>query len=395
MSLASTLTFEQLLAAGRHRLCRTLPYLESIVLWLVPRESEHTLTMGVSANGILHINRDFVMRQTPLGVAVLLGHEALHVYLDTHGRAARIGSSLATVRLASLAADCVINVILRDAGLLTTAVVGGGIMPADFGFPEGLMMEEYYVRLAGHLHEKKGCMHGDCTLPADEDDPHGRSTLSRERARRQAALSVRSTPGMAHEALQRVADELLTPPRVPWETKLAHVVRHCVSYRPGRHVRYDGRGRKQCAVGYGAGRSILPRYLGGQAKVEVWLDTSGSMSDSNLAQGLIELPAILSLVGGEVLFGVIDTTIHALVPVRSVDEARACLRGGGGTDFSALFDRLVGLRVDTRPDLVILTTDGEAFGVPETPPPCPVLWLCVRGGRPPCRWGEVIDLDGA
>src|SRR5699024_7110524 len=69
------------------------------------------------------------------------------------------------------------------------------------------------------------------------------------------------------------------------------------------------------------------------------------------------------------------------------DLARLVFRGGGGTDFRPVFQRLE----EQPPKAVVFLTDG--YGpVPEEPPEYPVLWVLTPDGMAPAPWGEVVEL---
>lgn len=92
-------------------------------------------------------------------------------------------------------------------------------------------------------------------------------------------------------------------------------------------------------------------------RVTVVIDTSGSVDDAMLDQGLAEVRAILRLcsVGSrEVTVLGVDATVQTGRKVRSVSQV--ALAGGGGTDMRVGIDRALAAR--PRPHLVVVLTDG-------------------------------------
>jgi predicted metal-dependent peptidase len=136
---------------------------------------------------------------------------------------------------------------------------------------------------------------------------------------------------------------------------------------------------------------MLPTFRAPIPDVEVWFDTSGSMDNSEIAQGMNELVGVLRAVGGEVVVGSIDAAIHGKGKVLALKDAKKYMGGGGGTDFSDFFEDLA--RRQKMPHLIAFVTDGDAGGVPDAPPKgCDFIWLMTSKRKPPCSWGTVIHI---
>jgi predicted metal-dependent peptidase len=65
-------------------------------------------------------------------------------------------------------------------------------------------------------------------------------------------------------------------------------------------------------------------------------------------------------------------------------------RGGGGTMFEPVFDKLEEL--DIKPDVLVYLTDGYG-SYPEQPPGYQVIWAIVPGGTNSCPWGDVVQIE--
>lgn len=65
--------------------------------------------------------------------------------------------------------------------------------------------------------------------------------------------------------------------------------------------------------------------------------------------------------------------------------------GGGGTDFTPVFEYIKGKRI--RPDVLLFFTDGDG-NCPKANPGYPVLWLLTENGEPPVSWGVHIKMKG-
>ena len=65
--------------------------------------------------------------------------------------------------------------------------------------------------------------------------------------------------------------------------------------------------------------------------------------------------------------------------------------GGGGTDFTPVFEYIKGKRI--RPDVLLFFTDGDG-SCHQANPGYPVLWLLTENGEPPVSWGVYIKMKG-
>ena len=195
--------------------------------------------------------------------------------------------------------------------------------------------------------------------------------------------------------LQRWANAILTPAQVRWQDKLARACRRAVAYRPGAtDYRYDRPSRRQAAVGFGAGKPVLPRTVHPVPKVAIVVDTSGSMGERELTDALRETKGILSALGAPATFVSCDAAVHEMRAVTTVADAAKLLKGGGGTDFRPAFDALA--RERERADLVVFVTDGFGPAPAAAPTWCKVIWLLTSSwGAPtvPAPWGEAIVMQ--
>ena len=106
--------------------------------------------------------------------------------------------------------------------------------------------------------------------------------------------------------------------------------------------------------------------------VVVAIDTSGSISDDDISQFVSELKKISNLVE-EVTVITCDCQIHETVKVRHFSEilSKIQMKGGGGTSFKPVFDKIAEGQV---PQLLVYLTD--TYGdYPEKKPTYPVLWM--------------------
>lgn len=164
---------------------------------------------------------------------------------------------------------------------------------------------------------------------------------------------------------------------VPWQTVLRRYAGKLLSVRPvyGRPPR-----RFPHLVGVLPGKarqSAKPRVLAA-------IDTSGSLSNRNLADIGAELARLAKLA--------VVTVVECDTEIRSVcryTKPMTGIKGRGGTDLKPPLEPAF-LR-QHKPALVLYFTDGGG-PAPEKPPRMPVVWVLTPSGRPPCKWGRVVQM---
>jgi predicted metal-dependent peptidase len=416
----------EVLTAGRLLAKTKAPYFRALLLSFVLREVDKDIqrppgfhTIGVTDTRIFIWDPQFVESISPEEMAGGWLHEAMHC-LNKHGK--RRGPR--EPRLWNLAGDLAINptIIAMGAKLPGIACFPAQYKQADGkAFPEGLSADDYYELLlknpppkgmAGGKGEPgegdendevvaigKGFCGSCAGRPfqgePDDSDPEGRSEGEMDRTIREVAEEIEAHArskgiGSIPAGLRRWAEDALKPAVIPWREKLAVLARRAVAWRPGAvDHRYDGPSRRQAGIGYGVGRPVLPRLRSPVPRVAIAVDTSGSMGQSELIDALTEAQGILKAVGAEVEFIACDAEVHENKVVTNVGEMMRLLKGGGGTDFRPVFERLN--RSRPRPEVVIFATDG--YGpAPATPPPnMKTVWLLVGGNeKAPAPWGDVV-----
>jgi len=393
-----------------------------------------TPTLAVTNDGILRWYPKFVAGLSADELAAVLIHEAMHVALKHSERGAAMGvvpdptpEGFTRARLWNHAADACINEEIRKFTTLPKINGGSAVFPETLNQPNGLSTEERFRRLleeqkkekkqgagtggAGDGKEKKGgagaghC--GGCAqrpLPGEpapgkdkgkDGEVEGRSAAEMERMRRATAEAVKEhaskNRGTVPDSLERWADEMLKPAKVPWRQKLARTVRGAVAYRPGAvDFTWSRVSRRQAGVGFGAGRPIVPATHAPQPKVGVLIDTSGSMGSDTLAAALSEVSGVLDAVGANVTVAVCDAMMHGMKEVRTVQEAAKLLKGGGGTDMTPGMKAFADKK--PAPDVLVILTDGYiGDGFMQTEPKnMRVIWIVIGSNEMPCPYGERI-----
>jgi predicted metal-dependent peptidase len=223
------------------------------------------------------------------------------------------------------------------------------------------------------------------------DGVPSRSRIELAAMRHTVAAAIRDTPGTVPGDWDMWAEAEVTPPRVPWQRHLSRIRRRTGVVAQGRLDYTYGRvSRRQGVVGWAPGSPILAAMHASVPRILVAADTSGSMHGKG-GDVLSEVNGILRAAAAEVTLLAIDAKIHVVEPVRTIQEARTLLRGGGGTSFLPLFRY-----VDTlprKPDLVVVCTDGWG-PAPADPPGYATTWVLVgAGATAPCRWGDHVYVE--
>ncbi len=216
--------------------------------------------------------------------------------------------------------------------------------------------------------------------PPPLDDQESRSQQTRWRQRLASAATQARQAGKLSAELGRLVDHYLQP-TLPWRSLLARYMmlrgRDDFNYaRPSRR----------------SGEAILPALKSTQIDVCVFIDTSGSLSDTEIDEFINEVNAIKGQVHARITLHACDVELSEAGPwvyepwqtMQLPDQ----LGGGGGTSFIPPFEWLD--QTCQRPDLVIYFTDAQGK-FPARPADMPVLWL-VKGRRQ-IPWGERIQLN--
>jgi predicted metal-dependent peptidase len=148
-------------------------------------------------------------------------------------------------------------------------------------------------------------------------------------------------------SLQRLIEEL-TDPKVDWREKLSRWVGE-----NGRQQDYSYRRPSRRSESVGQYMPSLQKY--GIDDIVLMIDTSGSIGDRMLKEGLAEVQGVTEDLGISCRAMVIDAALHDDVTINDAYELSERLSGGGGSDFRPAFDKL---RDDQFEGVVIAFTDG-------------------------------------
>ncbi len=406
---------ETKLCAARARLILDKPFLGTLVLRLPLKAASPRwcATLATDARA-LYYNPEYLETLSLAQTQFVLAHEALHCALGHFARRQH-----RVKHRWDVACDYAINPLLVADGLTPPP---GALLEASF---LGMTAEEIYpsvqdnpdiCTLDEHLYEQEtprdtgnnppppdsGTRTGQ--QPADtpdaggpqpqaEADPTGggRQPPPPLSAAEQEQLHLhwqQHLAGAAQQALQagklsgpmaRLVEHLLQP-RLPWRMLLARylsvIAREDYSYlRPSRRE----------------GDALWPSLRSAQIDLAVALDTSGSISASELQEFMSELAALKGQLRARVSIYLCDQHLMPGSPwvYEPWEDFRPlAVRGGGGTDFRPVF-AAVALQ-DRAPDLLVYFSDAQGH-FPKVAPSYPVLWLIK--GRSKVPWGTRIQLN--
>ncbi|WP_405875404.1 DUF2201 family putative metallopeptidase [Streptomyces sp. NBC_00005] len=383
------LDLDKLFAARLHA-ARARPYLATALFALHTVESRQVPTMGVDRHWRCYVSPAFVDRMTVEDLADVWVHEVSHLLRDHHGRSDRLARERGLTgpgeRLRmNIAADCEINDDVYGNGLVQPK---GAVLPMTLGLSTGQLMEDYLRQFTlGARTQDMAWL--DCGSGADgldrdwelgPDGAHGLSAQERDAVRFRVAQGLKGRPGNAPEGWRRWAEEAFHPPQ-PWRELLGAAVRSAAS-GPGAGEDYSyGRPSRRSA---GTPGVVLPSLRRRPPRVSVIIDTSASVSDTELGSALLEVAAISRAVGGRRdLVTVVPCDAAARIAHPLCRAEGIPLMGGGGTDLRTGFAKA--LRSRPRPDVVVVLTDGQTPW-PDARPACrTVVGLFPRQGS---SWDE-------
>ena len=378
------------LSAAISRLRRMRPYVTAAMLALIPVETKDVDTMAVDEYGRLYFNPEWVGKVSVEELAGVVYHEIWHLLRKHPDRLSQYPQAVA-----NLAADLEINDDIRSESI---PLPEGVFYPEQFGFPPNQTAEYYASRLldkheieyvpqkssadsadqsdqssgqsSGQSGRKRITVHvrgfgglegsGATGQSAPWESPRGDGSVpyltnaELEIIREQVAQDVRrfqdsGMRGEIPEHWKRWADDVLTPPEIPWQALLRSLVNSAVTAAGRADYTYRRVSRRQYAVD----DVVLPGLGESVVRSAVIVDVSGSVGDESLGVALREVRGILESSSSVRVYAV-DAQVQAAADVFSVSEIKSILKGGGGTDMG------VGIMqaMESKPDVIIVITDG-------------------------------------
>ena len=369
------------------------PYLSSLLFSLRLVEMDHSIipTMAVDKGWRLYYSPEFVLAENAEALATVLLHECMHCVMAHNERFAALDKSDIDHNVWNICGDCAINDILDESQMPWTQEV----TPVrysnfeDIGIDKTMITETAYAMVRawqkGNSDDER-LENQDCGSVADnnpreyelESDDEQAPSMSQERQSSirdrvasdvlEASKSTGNLPG----GLKRWAQDHLDP-QVDWRRQLGVHLRKSVANIAGRRdYSYVRPSRRQEAMRLVGSDILLPSLRQpSPPRVAIVVDTSGSVSDSELRAYLGEITGIVKAVGASEGINVIPCdaeaqTVQRLRSIAKIEELE--LIGGGGTDMRAGID--AALNIKPKPNIVVVITDGATPWHLEKPSGC-------------------------
>jgi predicted metal-dependent peptidase len=366
-------------------------------------------TAGITKTGHILFNVDFLSRIRQENPKVygkkflfLIAHEIAHFAFE---HADRQGSRDAM--LFNVAADFAINLLLNyQFEGNKDYFIEGGCLDEKY---KDMSAEEIYelIKNDSKIKEDFGSGLGEDLMPGLSEEDVGEGGVcvrerrvplpdlrgkSPEQARQELsdwvgkatneAFAVAKQQGKMPADFERAVSKWLKP-KVDWLRALKQKMRFGISRTEKRDVTWSIPNRRFLGADY-----IFPSNVGpDKPKIVYAVDTSGSMSDTDLEQAIGELEDIRKKFGAKVYMIDCDANVHGsrwILPHEPLPK----LKGGGGTDFCPVFDHLIENRI--KPDYCVFFTDGYG-SFPDNKPPFSTLWVMTSDVSPP--FGEVVRVN--
>ncbi|MEM2125624.1 MAG: VWA-like domain-containing protein [Candidatus Methanosuratincola sp.] len=389
------------IAKARYLLTTHAPYLATVLYSLNPIETQDVPIAAVDRHGNLYYNPE-LSRYRPEEVAGVLEHEIWHLLRLHFDRLKNIPQ-----HDANIAADLEIN----DHTVMP--LPNEALKPALFGLQDGLLAEEY-VRLlqakgvqtkslydngtpgrgrcgsaaTGHPEKwEKNISSSSDGTPSQSSHSNGRKvdknqgpiTPARlDRLRREVAEKISAQRGSIPAGAKRWAEEIIAN-KLPWDAILRHTLRHAIMASGKVDYTFQRPSRRDTDP------IILPGLYKPEVKVCIVVDTSGSISDSDLAMMMGVIDSVLKRVTTDVIVIPCDAQAYEPVKVRRPKDLKGKLLGGGGTDM------MKGIRaaIKFKPNVIIVLTDGDTPWNKEAPTSVPVIVVLTQD-KPTPAWAKKV-----
>ena len=317
-----------------------------------------------------YYNSRFIKMLKPKEVEFLFGHEVLHCVYDHFGRRGDRDP-----QLWNIADDYCVNGDLKKHG------VGEFITSVPCLYDkkyEGLSAEEVYdilyenaekidiSSLIDQMIDEHLDGEGDGEGSGkDEKEGKGRPTLSAEERQQikdeikeamiSAAAADADGAGKLPAGVKRILQEL-TEPKMDW--------RELLRMQLESTIKSDYTWMRTSRKGWDMDAVMPGMKLDPMIDIALFIDSSGSMEDSMLKDILSETAGIMeSFPAYRIHVATFDTQVYNPVQYDSEnleDITEYELKGGGGTDFTCVFDYLK--REEIEPKRLVVFTDGYPYG---------------------------------
>ncbi len=360
------------------------------------RACNRTSTACGVLRGIVRFSPTFAAKLKDAELQFVIAHELMHPLMLHHDRRANRDP----LRW-NLSTDLIINRTLQN--VANNAGAGSFTMPKDDqGKPIGVIANEDQAEMtaeqlyseqpeppqwlkdmfaAGDVPVGQGCgiEPGD---GQDGDDQPGQEKLTDDQLKRQwrecAAQSQMAGRQAGTQEGNMLADLLdVTPPKGRWSEVLRGALSRAIAEAGRDDVSWNRRSRRSTTD------IILPGGITYRCKASVVIDSSGSMSDEELARCVAETTSIVNNCRVPVFLVVHDHAVQEACWIRPGAKGavhaniKKRMKGRGGTSFNEAY-----ARVEKEPgkfNVMVHLTDGEVYDWPDRPPSVRRLVVALVG----------------
>jgi predicted metal-dependent peptidase len=396
---------EDKIIKAKIQLLKEKPFFGYLISYLRIEENSKLAcgTAGVNASGHLVYDKDWIGKLTNQQVKFVLAHEVMHLGLEHLQRGNKYDHKIFNV-----AADIKVNEVLQKNNFTTidgcikidgnqTVICGIKVDKIDQKCTEDIYYELYkkakvinvldfdqhYYQKDGDKSDgngdgnddKKGNKDGkggaNGAMPDEKDAMDWKDLMAK-------AFALSKLKGDVPAGLDRSIDDLLNP-KNSWRAILRKYVTHMI---PSDYT-WTRPARKSIACGF-----YLPSTKREEIEVTVAIDTSGSIDNDLLKDFLSEIIGI-SREFDQVKVRILtcDTMVYDDYTLTNGNVARLAqlkIKGGGGTDFKPVFNKLK----DSDTKALIYFTDGYG-DFPKEAPRFTTIWaLSEKSIKPP--FGEIV-----
>jgi predicted metal-dependent peptidase len=321
---------------------------------LIDNDIPTACTDGVT----IRYNEEFVDSLSHPEVKGLLAHELLHCALLHQSRR---GSR--EPMKANVAMDYAINPICVDSGFTLPA---NALIEQKF---KDKTFEEIYTLLPDLPTWAMSC--GMVSDGTPESEGEWKIAVAQ-------AAHVARQAGKLPQSLERFIDEIISP-QIPWRD----VLRRFITEKSTDDYSWSRPNRRHIA----AGLYLPTAWSENMGPIVIGVDTSGSIGQSELNVFGSEINAIIQDAAPSKTYVVYcDARVNHVDVFEKGDEVVLSPHGGGGTDFSPVFDWVE--KEGIQPKCLVYLTD--LYGSFPEEPSFPTLWACVTELEAP--FGETLRI---
>jgi predicted metal-dependent peptidase len=230
--------------------------------------------------------------------------------------------------------------------------------------------------------------HDDWASKLDEMTPEELENMAQtlEQESQRLVNEVARTCGNIPGEIQEILSRLEKAGEVPWHRLLKNQIVNKIQSKKKRSLQRSNR-----RSGSGGGCLYPGRVPEFNFRIKWGVDESGSMSDTALAAGLVEMQNLIrQFPGVEVEVVEFDCKIDRIYTVNKKSEIKYDAMGRGGTSFDPFFEYVA---EKGGADFVVIFTDGFA-PAPQTRPKVPLIWCLTANGECPCpEYGKQIRIS--